>query len=191
MNHEIKEYYNQLSLAYKSDEWFYRQNEDRAHNAAIMLVMLENATEISMFCGEMSVFRKRFYEYINQAEPGLGDELRNSISEALLRFISDPNKKITIILEDFSDVYLSDLIIPKDKFLYSPSVKILSLPDDYIGKESIFHVTFTENEHMVRLEINKDSHEAICKIGGSLEQAPKTLANSFHALLKRALPLPA
>lgn len=185
MDQTIEKYYTELCEAYDRGTWYYTKNSDRAHNAAIMLVMLEKAKDISMFCGQLSVFRKSFYRRINEQYPGSGQELLDHVATALSSFLKKEGNRLTILLENYSKKILTDLIISKDELIRSLAVDIYALPD-YIGnKGSIYHVAFTEEERMVRLELDKTGHQAICKIGEKTETNYSPTV-SFKRLLNRA-----
>jgi hypothetical protein len=188
MAQNINEYYEELLKAYVSGEWYFAQNKDRAHNATIMRVMLEKATEIRMFCGEMSVFRKGFYRHIQKDNPELAQYLMDNVREALRGFLSRCDTRMTLILEEYNKEYWADTILPRSEFLNSLGFELLELPD-YIGnKKSLSHITIADDERMVRLEVDKTTHEAVCKTGKT--EGEFTPTNIFANLLKLAKPIP-
>ncbi|MEZ3549730.1 MAG: hypothetical protein K1W02_03215 [Muribaculaceae bacterium] len=188
MTTELKKYYEELTDAYKRNEWHYTMNSDRRHNAVIMLVMLENAKKIKMFCGEMSVFRKGFYKHIQESDSSSAQDLMDRMSYALQEFLSYDDSHIDIILEDFKDEYLDDLIIPRRIFLSKLGLDLFYLPE-YIGnKKEIPHITYTDDDRkMVRIELDPQKHEAICKIGTSPDMlSPDDSFNKLKELSRRA-----
>lgn len=180
----IEKYYKNLCDAYDRNEWFFTQNEDRAHNATIMRVMLEKSEDIRMYCGEMSVFRESFYNHIEREHSGLGSELRSKVADALGKFLKKTNSRLQIILEEYDKSIFNDLIIPFRELNSSLGVEIYRLPDEIGNKKEIPHVAFTRDERMVRIELDKTSHEAICKIGTGEDVESPTPA--FERLLKLA-----
>lgn len=161
----IKDYYNQMEQTYDSGKVYIYSNTDRAHNAAIMLLMLSKASGISMFCGSLSILRKSFYTHIEK-EISVEDSsfLLNGIMEAWTRFISRDGSSIKIILENKRDFSKDDLIIPLED-LNSKKVSISYLPDYVDFKDKINHFSFSEDNRILRIEIDKNSHEAFCKVG--------------------------
>lgn len=184
---DLEKYYKKLCDAYDLNEWYYTQNKDRAHNATVMRVMLEKSSDISMYCGEMSVFRKGFYRHINEIYTGKGDELKEHVSSALKNFIEKDRASLRIIVENFKDEILNDLIIPREEFATSLAVSIYQLPDEIGNKRNLPHIAFTTDERMVRLELNKITHQALCKIGTGYDG--EKVSPIFNRLLKLARPV--
>ncbi|MDE7431241.1 MAG: hypothetical protein K2N34_04925 [Lachnospiraceae bacterium] len=183
----LDKYYQELCEAYDRNEWYFTQNEDRAHNAIIMRVMMEKASNIRMYCGEMSVFRKGFYRHVDEKYPGKGSELMNKVSEALLSFLDRDNANLAIVLERFDEDILNDLIVPRKKFQMSLGVKLFVLPEEIGNKNAIPHLAFTNDERIVRLELNKQTHQAVCKIGEGEDM--KMVSPIFERLMKLAKPI--
>ncbi len=183
MNTELTEYYERLCKAYDSNEQLFITNHARAHNALIMRVMLEKAKEVNMYCGEMSVFRKGFYDHIRREDTALGNEMEQTMATVLTNFLTKPSKQLSVLFENYHDRYLDDLIVPLEIFKGS-TVKLKKLPDTIANKRYIPHISFTGNERMVRFELDKDTHQAVCKIGIDKEKdSPK---KAFENLMQLA-----
>ncbi len=186
MNTELTEYYERLCKAYDNNEQLFITNHARAHNALIMRVMLEKAKEVNMYCGEMSVFRKGFYDHIRREDSALGSEMENMMATVLTDFLTKPDKQLSVLFENYHDSYLDDLIVPLETVKES-NVKLKKLPDTIANKRYIPHISFTGNERMVRFELNKDTHQAVCKIGIDKEkESPK---KAFENLMQLADPI--
>lgn len=182
MTDKFEKYYQELCQAFDNNEWHFTQNRDRAHNATIMRVMLEKADSIKMYCGELSVFRKSFYRHINTDYPGYGEIVKGQVEKALNSFLERPKSRLTIIIENYSEEIFNDFIIDPEKFKRSLAVEITYLPENVKNKNEIPHIVFTADERMVRLELNKKTHEAICKIGFCEEVSSTT--KPFNTLLE-------
>lgn len=161
-------------------------NNDRAHNSVVERVMLEKSQLINMYCGEMSIFREKFYSYINEnnndyeQEPQLGDILKTRVIEALKDFINRPNAQLNIYFERFDPSYLKDLI---DLEVFRIGIKLnkicmFKLDDSLFLKVGIAHTTYTDS-NIIRIERNSDTHEAVCGLnisGDILESVKSTFA---------------
>ena len=189
MTEKLNKYYNTLCEAYDRNEWFFAQNEDRAHNAVIMLVMLEKSNYIKMFCGEMSVFRNSFYDEIEKEHLGQGVELKRRMADALRRFLNREDSTLKIVMEFFDKAFFSDTIVPKTFFVSNSNVELSALPKELAGKLNIPHLAFTEDERMVRIELDKDTHEAICKIG--IVENAASPASAFNRIYTISRPVTA
>lgn len=154
-----------MEQTYDSGKVYIYSNTDRAHNAAIMLLMLNKASGISMYCGSLSFLRKSFYDHIAHEKSAEDAEfLKNGIQNAWSRFISSYDTSINIILEDKRNFSKDELIIPFEDFS-KKKVNVSYLPNNVDFKDKINHFSFTEDDRILRIEINKESHEAFCKVG--------------------------
>lgn len=181
---ELTKYYEELTAAYDNSNWFFRQNNDCAHNATIIRVMLEKATSINMFCGKMSVFKKDFYTKVEERYPGYGSILKDKVAGALRSFLKKNNANLTVVMENYDENVFDDFIISAEEFKTALPVHLYALKDYLLSKSELPHFSFTENERMVRIETDKESHEAICKIGGSV--VPNKLTQSFATLVSHS-----
>lgn len=184
MTPELINYYNNLCDAYDGNLKLFVTNHAYTHNALIMRVMLEKSNEVNMYCGEMSVFRKGFYDHIRKENQALGDDMEHGMADVLKKFLTNPEKQLSVLFENYKDKYLSDLIVPLELFKAS-SVELLKLPDTIANKQYIPHISFTGNERMVRFELNKETHEAVCRIGINKEkESPKQSFENLKAVAK-------
>lgn len=183
---EIEKYYSELLSAYDSNRLLYRDNTDRLHNAAIMLLMLTRATSIKMYCGEMSIFRETFYNEIAKENRVLADEWKRKISEALRAFLADDSHSLEIVVENYNPELLNDFIISPDE-IKRGQFQIFQLPDSIQNKHDILHFSFTGDEKIERIEIEKDKHTAICRIGIDKKKPTSSLAG-FEKLHSLAVP---
>ena len=188
---EILDYYKTLREAYENNSLFFGTNRDHAHNAMVMRLMLEKSNNISMFCGEMSVFRKKFYDKIRENNPELGDRIEKIMIDTLNEFVRKDNAIINIILTSFKSDYLEDLIVDGDSFV--KVARIMYLPKlSYPGYDNAVdlmnHFSFTEDRRISRVETKADEHEAILMIGEdpSVTDMP---AETFEDLRRIATPV--
>lgn len=162
---ELNVYYKKLEKKFNSMNPDFELNEDRTHNTTIVRFMLDKSNKINMYCGEMSVFRKNFYDYINSQNVGLGDELKDKIIDSLNHFLSRDNTELNIYLENFDDEYFKDIVDAPifQEGMETKKIKIYKLDSKMILKEGLSHVSYTDT-NIVRMERNKKSHEAICAV---------------------------
>lgn len=184
---DVFSYYDVLKSAYEKNKLLFRKNSDCAHNAMIMRLMLEKSRHISMYCGEMSVFRSAFYNKIKESDSAAGERIETEVRKALVGFLAKEDSSIDIILENEPACLFNDFIVPyadlKDK------VHLAYLPGYIDNKSSIGHFSFTEDEKIVRLELDKKEHVALCKIGdieGADKEVPSPKSN-FMELKKAAI----
>lgn len=143
-------------------------NSDRAHNATIERFMLDNSNLINMYCGQMSVFREGFYEYINRDNPALGERIKEQVKKSLQDFINKPEAVLNIYFEKFDNTYLEDLI-DEDLFkkgMKQKKIRLFKLDDRLFLKSGIAHTSITDS-NIIRVERNPEMHEAICAINAS------------------------
>lgn len=177
MNTEFERYYNELAEAYNRKELYFTRNSDKLHNAAIMLLMLEKGTRISMFCGSMSVFKNKFYSNITCNEKE-NEEIKKKLSDAFNIFIAKENTHIDIILEKEPVKIVDDLIF--DSALLTPKADIYVIPDVIRELSGINHYSFIDDAEITRIETDADNHTAICKIGNA--EGIESPVNSFNKL---------
>lgn len=169
---QYKDFLRQLASYFdnKSEETF-GNNPDRSHNAALMEQMLRcGAGEICMYCGTMSVFRNEFYDEIDKEDSSKsGRQIKDSVAAALSSFIQKDNSRLRILMRNFEDSYLDDLIIPKDVFLKAigeGKVTLSRLNPDFPMPE-MDHFSFTSGQRIVRFETDPDKHTANYVINGT------------------------
>lgn len=157
-----------LARAYDEGTSFFGRNSDHAHNAMVMKLMLEKSDSISMYCGEMSVFRKKFYDIIRQKDAETGNKIETLMAQALEAFCSKEKAEIKIILPHFDSSYLNDLIVDKNDFLRVAQIAALPTIPDAGFQESVRqlnHFSFTHDRRISRIEIEEDKHAALLMIG--------------------------
>lgn len=166
---ELNNYYENLMRHLNGGQLFSVSNSDRAHNSAVMRFMINNCSDINMFCGEMSVFRNGFYNHINRDNPNeevpLGNQLKDQLILSITDFVERPNGKLKIILANYEEKQFSDLIA-KQAFMMGYSkgkIEFYRLDGRKIFKESLKHCTYSSNG-IVRMEENQESHKGICSI---------------------------
>lgn len=185
---DIKKYLRELNEAYDGNHLFYRDNTDRSHNAAIMLVMLQKSHDIKMYCGEMSVFRTSFYDHIKREDEATADYLRAEMTSALSSYLRE-GKNLNIILEN-QPTCLKDTLIPKADLKSAMSqshFQLMVLPDGLKSKKEIGHFAYGDTQRILRLETNKENHEATCRIG--TEPISSSAYHMFATLEKIAEPV--
>ena len=100
---DMESYYQQLMSYFQREEYKTTSNKDRAHNTTMLRFMLDNSNTVKMFCGEMSVFRNKFYDTIDRDNKacadddseGLGQTLKKKLITSLEKFIDDSNSSIS------------------------------------------------------------------------------------------------
>lgn len=179
MNTEFHKYYTSLAEAFASGKLFFTRNTDCLHNAAIMKLMLEKGTHISMYCGSMSIFKNKFYMNILDDNGKPDEGIKRKVREAFVDFINRPDTHIDIILEQEPNNLTDDLIFDVE-YLKRDSVKIFQIPNVIREKSNLNHFSFIDNSVITRLETDSVHHTAICKIG--LSNSISSPAESFNKL---------
>ncbi|MDE6206705.1 MAG: hypothetical protein K2M55_02745 [Muribaculaceae bacterium] len=181
MNTEFNNYYTSLAEAFASGELFFTRNTDCLHNAAIMKLMLEKGTRISMYCGSMSIFKNKFYSNIldDNGKPDI--DIKRQVCEAFVDFINRPGTHIDIILEKEPNNLIDDLIFDVS-YLNNDSVNIFQIPNIIREKSNLNHFSFIDNSEITRLETDPVQHTALCKIG--LSDKINSPVESFNTLLE-------
>lgn len=109
---DIQAYYNALKDAFQSQQESNTFNSDRSHNATVFRFMLDNSKAIKMYCGELSVFRKSFYDHVKKnAEQGEGVKIMDAMSESLRTFLAKDDTHLTIIVENYMPELLKDVVV--------------------------------------------------------------------------------
>lgn len=188
---EIEAYYKDLEEAYNSKKESNRFNKDRSHNATIFRFMLNKSKNVYMYCGELSILRKNFGDYVKEdCGEEEGRKIMQAMYDSFAAFLSDKEKKLRIILENsvsFS-VFKEDLVL-KDLFvkaLEEGQIELRALGDDLTFKEGLNHFTFTDSQ-IVRIEQDKIQHSAICTMNEN--QYFKSIKSTFDNLLQFAAPV--
>lgn len=161
-------YLKEIDEKLRCESGSYSSNKDRLHNAAIVYKMLESAKEVNMFCGEMSVFRKSFYDKIEQdATAEVASEARDKVATALKTFLSKDGHRLNIVFEKFSSTYLDDMIIAPEiwrQACHEERVTQRVLFKTLVTRSDINHFSVTDDKRLYRMELNKKAHQAILAI---------------------------
>ena len=112
---ELQAYYEELIEALNSDTPSYHFNSDRTHNAIVMRFMLDTSSNINMYCGEMSVFRKNFFKHIeenNDNNQDYASSIKNFLIESFHNFMQKEGVSMNIIFESFeNDLSLGKVLV--------------------------------------------------------------------------------
>lgn len=188
---EIEAYYKDLEEAYNSKKESNRFNKDRSHNATIFRFMLNKSKNVYMYCGELSILRKNFGDYVKKDCGEVeGRKIMQAMYDSFDAFLSDKEKKLRIILENsvpFSafkeDLVLKDIFV---KGLEEKQIELRALGDDLTFKEGLNHFTFTDSQ-IVRIEQDKIQHSAICTMNE--DKYFNSIKSTFDNLLQFATPV--
>ena len=164
---EIENYYNSLIKSINEKKEDYKLNNDRTHNSTILRCMFNNFTKINMYCGELSVLRKSFYDYVrknNKDGAELGNYLEEEINKSFKFFIEKNDSRFRVILEKKIDANFDDFICKElfDKYFREGKIEISSLPDYFGFKKNLDHFAFTDGGEMIRIEEDRVERNAMC-----------------------------
>lgn len=165
-------YYDKLVEEINNDIESIEPNNDRGHNAMIFRAMLDTASKINMFCGEMSILHNDFYDKIDTQEGCHGDEvirignkIKTLVISSLKIFLAKEDSKLTIYLQHPDKISVSEFI---DSNVILDGIKaehlsINSIDTTKILINGISHVTSTDRR-TVRMETNPVLHEGLCAV---------------------------
>lgn len=180
-----EEYYQELKTAFESGSPSVRYNSDRAHNAVIMCFMFDHSKMVNMYCGQMSVLRKGFFDKINAQnefnDSHLGDELMGHLKASLDGFLGREGSHLNILFESYSSEYQTDLI-SEEEMRKASSDKRLSmkvLPEDLKIRKSLDHFTVSDTG-IYRFEDDKEQHSALCSFNDT--ESSSKLHRNFQIL---------
>lgn len=189
---DIDKYLNYLQSKIDGKTISFAQNDDGAHNAAVMISMLRNASSIYMFCGAASVFSERFYRNISEDtgaipqfsydqhlnlnvvydyfDPAkdIGKYLRDMMDTSLDVFLSDDSKLLNIIVEDKKKMATKTFLpaVKNNTGDFKDNVKIYGLKDPDFFRGLVDHFSYAMNGNgdlfMARMENDGKSHKADC-----------------------------
>jgi hypothetical protein len=189
---DIDTYFAHLTQKYQSGEWDIALNKDRAHNVMVMRLMLNTSSRVSMYCGEMSIFRDKFYEHITESnkqdDDSLGEYLKEKMVVAMNDFLSKEGACLRIILENGLDKRMDDLIFG-DEFKQGISegkIQIYRLNDTMLFKGDLSH--FALSDQIIRMEKDSKEHSAICAIHPKADLL-SNMSNHFDTLLNMSTSL--
>ena len=185
---EIEDYYSELVKAVDGCEEKSIFNNDRIHNATILRLMFDKSDDVRMYCGEMSVFRKGFFDNIEKSySKKIADYVKDELIKSFEKFLNKKRSSLFIILEKSINKCWNDLICEAQflKYMNEGKIKVSYLPDYFTYKEGFDHYSFT-NTNILRLEEDKIQHNAVCICNG--ESYIDTLNSNFDLLKKIAEP---
>lgn len=183
---ELTAYYHNLEEAFKRTEETYYFNNDRSHNATVMRFMFDNAKQVNMYCGELSVLREKFYDHIGKdSGEENAEKVKNAMINSLNSFLNSQDSKLTVVFENYSDKIFDDLIC-KNLFVSKLKENIISfykLDETFSFKADINHFCYTDSG-IARFEVDKMLHNAICTFHNHTYSA--AFEKNFQILLKIA-----
>lgn len=166
---EIQAYYDSLNDAFRSQQESNKFNNDRSHNATVLRFMLDHSQTIKMYCGELSVFRKDFFDHVvKNAELHEGEKIMEAMNQSLRNFLSKTNTHLTIVVENYTSGILDD-IVEQDfvTAVKSGKVELRKLGDDLTFKKVLNHFTVTDSK-IIRAEQSKEEHSAVCTMNSDV-----------------------
>lgn len=183
---ELTAYYHNLEEAFKRTEETYYFNNDRSHNATVMRFMFDNAKQVNMYCGELSVLREKFYDHIGKdSGEKNAEKVKNAMINSLNSFLNSQDSKLTVVFENYSDKIFDDLIC-KNLFVSKLKENIISfykLDEAFSFKADINHFCYTDSG-ITRFEVDKMLHNAICTFHNHTYS--EACEKNFQILLKVA-----
>lgn len=160
---ELKEYKDNLEKLYDNGSFSMVSNDNRTKNAIVTSVMLEKSKSINMFCGEMSIFRERFYCHINSER---GEEMakyaKETIEDALNDFIRRDEVCMNVYIENYSPDIMKDMLPSCKKGIRDGKIKIYKVNQNQILKRCVDHISIADCGKMTRMETDRESHNANC-----------------------------
>lgn len=146
-------------------------NEDGAHNAAVIISMLRNASIINMFCGSASVFTESFFnnlskdnepfsqysyvgdnnytsisyaDFTHNPSQDIGKYLRTLMDSNLHTFLSDNNKSLNIIIEDKNKIAQKTFLpaLMTTSMKFRQNVKIVALENPNLVSGIVHHFSY-------------------------------------------------
>lgn len=169
---DINTYIAELQSKIDGMETSFAHNDDGAHNAAVVITMLRNASSIYMFCGAASVFSESFYHkiskdtiqsprYLYDEQSGMnvisglhdstqdiGEYLRNTMNASLVNFLSDSQRTLNIIVENkkkMVDKKFLPSVVKNCTGGFKDNVKIYSLDNSDFFRGFVDHFSYALN----------------------------------------------
>lgn len=165
-------YYNKLIEEINKNIKSIEPNNDRGHNAMIFRAMLDTASTINMFCGEMSILHNDFYDKIDTQEVckddkviRIGNKIKTLVISSLKNFLAREDSKLTIYLQHPDKISIGEFIDSNVIFdgIKTGHLLVNELDQTKILINGISHVT-TTNRRTVRMETNPVLHEGLCAV---------------------------
>ncbi|MDR1056535.1 MAG: hypothetical protein LBL90_12110 [Prevotellaceae bacterium] len=195
---DLEDYYKNLTKLAGEKKTVRFLNQDRAHNAVVMLVMLEHAEKrIQMYCGALSIFRENFQqkakENINQQTSGSEDAERfdvfKKLRKSLQEFLNKDHTTFEAIIENPGDNFWEEEIIKEDLFHRIEEGKVQLYKLKTFNKDSKFNLNHFAigDDTMYRRESDMKLHTALCCFNN--EAGVSVLASNFAMLKSFSVPL--
>lgn len=163
------------------------ENDDRTNNAMIMSAMFDHCNRVVMYCGQMSVFREKFYKKIEEEiSVECSSAAKAAVKHSLEQFLRNNSNKLTILLENYDESYLDDLIssyIGKDK----ENVTIRRVDKKKLLTGMLSHTAIGMRDASViirRRETNSSKYKARCMV--NLESATAEDSKSLMNYIEEA-----
>lgn len=189
----LNDYYEKLMRFVSEGEDDIRfQNEDRAHNAIVMQLILENATVIKMYCGEFSIFRKGFKKKVEDSIDYESDEDKElpmqNLYNSLEQFLRKDGTSLDVIIENTGHIFWEDFYSLQNlySFITSGKIKFYVFKDGFSNFSDAYHFTVGDTR-MYRRESDKEKHNAIG--GFNNPTGAKILLTRFEQLMENVIPL--
>lgn len=158
----------------------------------IFRAMLDTASTIQMFCGEMSILHNDFYDKIDTQEVAgsfdkiadVGNRIKALVIGSLKAFLEKQKSKLTIYVQHPEKLSVTDFI-NTNVILNGIKTEKLSINEFDPTKiliNRISHVTITDLR-TVRMETNPESHEGLCAVNAD-ESIITPLDEMFESMNK-------
>lgn len=188
---EITTYYEALRDACRSNTKMAFANSDRCHNATIVRNMLDFGGHISMYCGEMSVFRRGFYNHIAKEHGSdVAKRLITDIRNSLANFLTNDNNSLDIVVAS-QDPDITKDIIASDTFglgSMTGCINVSCVDRNLISVRIMPHFMLNDNHSMIRMEINNKSHSGIFVANADREMFGN-LSDGISVILSSSSPI--
>lgn len=158
-------------------------NDDCVHNVVVNCVMLENCTDIRMYCGQMALFQNKFYNRIAKEtnSEDCAREAKRMFGEALENFVNRKDSHLTIYVENPDEISSSNFLDTKlvNDALKRKSIHLYKVDGNLVFKAAMQHMIVGDKNKMVRWETNKENHSAKCffHVDKTFENNADTLFN--------------
>lgn len=184
----LKRIYNRSSVSFK----IFNAN-GFAEIAMAFRVMLEESSEVDIFCEERDLFHKDFYDEIREDQGcEIGDEVERIMSRALLDFSRKENARLRVVMKSCTCDFFNGLLISPEDFLRVAEVRSFSDLNRFKGWAAGLTPFAFLAEERIWIQYH-NSHIPIASgfvtSDADVVDHPITLAQTFAMLLERATPL--
>lgn len=167
-----QEYNTEIETAAREQRPSLLWNDDRGNNAIIMKEIFKYSTNISMYCGEGSIFNTNFEDRVNNSvEEGDYNPI-SDLHTQINQFLNKENTKLTIILQHTETIEnISDSIMEmweqklnnKGIILYRLNPALSPQFHFTIGDDKMYRREIGAEEHSAFASFNDPDHVAILK----------------------------